>query len=303
MLPQAWVRLYAERVGAHQLELVQQAEHAALSLLQLLLHLLLLCVLGHLGQIEIALQRVHQQLAAPLVLDFGREILRHILLGTPQCLGFDKPTQAFKRRRVPLHAGLDGALILPTELIQPPQEARLDKVEKTPQIDQRVLNRRPRAGDTESRGDCFRRLRDQRRRVLDLLRLVADHDGPLLPCQGEFLITQGFIGGQHDTSIAHPTRPQKIFYPLGLQIPGNLVLLELHSAERAAIKLQYRQCIRIEESLQLTLPVIQQGNGGNNQDRFTLRILLQIPNNEGQQLDGLTQAHVIGKQATRDMIR
>ncbi|MNP33763.1 hypothetical protein D3C76_1270240 [compost metagenome] len=60
---------------------------------------------------------MHQQLAAPLVLDFGREILRHILLGTPQCLGFDEPTQAFKRCCIALQACFNGALILPTELI------------------------------------------------------------------------------------------------------------------------------------------------------------------------------------------
>ncbi|MCY1559437.1 hypothetical protein D9M68_964800 [compost metagenome] len=69
---------------------MQQAKHATLALIQLLLQLLLLAVLSNFGQIEIALQGMHLQRATGLVLDLGGKIFRHILFGTPQSLRLEQ---------------------------------------------------------------------------------------------------------------------------------------------------------------------------------------------------------------------
>ncbi|MNN52407.1 hypothetical protein D3C76_965340 [compost metagenome] len=111
---------------------------------------------------------------------------------------------------------------------------------------------------------------------------VADHDGPLLHGEGELLVAESFVGRQDDTGVANPAGTQQILDALGLELVGNLVLLEFDRTQRAAVELQYRQGIGIEETLKFAFPVIQQRHRGHDQRRHAFGVTLQVPDQESQ---------------------
>src|SRR5690606_16179379 len=130
-----------------------------------------------------------------------RQVLRHFLLCTAQRLRLNKPTQTLQRNAITLRPGLNWSLIFTTKLIQAAQKTWLNKIKQTPQVDQRVLYGGTRTSHTESRRNSLCSLSNQRGWILNLLRLIANHNRPLLHGQGELLVTQRLVGGKHDTGI------------------------------------------------------------------------------------------------------
>ncbi|MNL40235.1 hypothetical protein D3C87_1625700 [compost metagenome] len=63
---------------------------------------------------------------------------------------------------------------------------------------------------------------------------------------------------------------------------------ELGICKRIPVQPHNRYIIGVEESTQLSLPIIQQGDGGHDQHRIVIWLLFQIVHNEGKQLDRLT---------------
>ncbi|MCY1443451.1 hypothetical protein D9M71_598670 [compost metagenome] len=153
------------------------------------------------------------------------------MLGTPQSLRIDKPTQALQGNRITLQRGFDWALILATELVQSPQKTWLNEVEQTPQIDQGVLDGRTGTRHSKSRRNGFDRLSHQCRGVLQLLRFIAHDDRPLLARQGELLIAKCLVRRQDDSGAAHPTWAQQILDAFRFQVGRDFFLLELHRTQ------------------------------------------------------------------------
>ena len=189
------------------------------------------------GFVEIALRAFKGDAADDLGL--GRQVLGHLALGAAEQEGRD----AARKPGAPLFIALtlDGCAVEALEFLLAAEQAGHQEVVLAPQLAEVVFQRR--AGEAEPVfGDEFaRNLGGGTAAVLDVLRLVENHELPALARKQVFVKAQQGIGGEHDIRSRNSAE----------------MLLALGTVQR-----EHAEAGR--EFLRLAPPVAHQAGGGNH---------------------------------------
>ncbi len=261
------------RVVADLLELGQQLDHeaAALDALRVL-------DLRHRAADDrlVEADLLAGEVDAVVGLDLGRQLRRDAGIGLAAAQ-HERPDELREPGRLAgVAARLDRARPGVAELLVRPEEPRRGPVEDRPQLGEVVLDRR--AGQRQARlgGDAADRLSRARVRVLDVLRLVGDDQAPARLVLGQLDRVGAHRGVRRDEEpVVDAVEP-----PLGPVIAAYV------DARR--------------EPLDLALPVAQHGGRAHHERRRRGdRGALQV---QGDQHDGLAEAHVVGEDAAESEV-
>lgn len=222
------------------------------------------------GQVHLPL--LGRQLRDDAVLDLFRQLGEDLLLEAAHEEGADLLGQqvAVRAVAVALH-----------ELRLVHEVAGQDEVEDGPELPGVVLHGRAGQGEAGLRLDALDRARAHGGRVLDLLRLVQYAEAEVHVFQPVDVPAHLRVGGDEHVHVLHV---------LGLAAAVVLPAGEDHGAH-----------VR-RELLDLRLPVVDQGRRRDDQARHAAHRLIP-PLDEGEDLDRLAQAHVVGEHAAHPQAR
>src|SRR4051812_34443690 len=229
-----------------------------------------------LAQLVVELALGGFQVAVDRLFGLLGQVFRNLLLSAPE----EERPEGFRQERPGLLAGFAEAAVGLADLRGLAEHARVEELEQAPQLAKVVLDRRAAEGQAVLRTDQPGRLRRLAARVLDRLGLVEDGVIEAVVLEVDDVSPERAVGGQDDVAVV------EVF-------PG-LTAADAGMVEDAELR---------REASGLLLPVEDERPRHHDQRRRRSAAFLgggpQLAARlqQGEHLDGLAQAHVVGQAA------
>ena len=230
------------------------------------------------GLVDLSVLRMQLHLQDLLLL--GRQVGGYLLLGAAQDERPDPPPELGQALGVTLPLDWPGVVV--AEPVRAGEQPRRGDGQQRPQFHQVVLQRRARDRDLHRGGQSARALIDLRLAVLGLLGLIEQQPGPAQCGVGSEVDAQQGVGRDDDIGAC-----------------GELGEFPPAAGHGAG----YRHHGQVRgEPRGLGGPVGHHAGRGDDQERAARRILLPGVTDQGEALQRLAQAHVVGEDSAQPVL-